>query len=214
MKKILSVICLTGIMCVNTFASGIAVYVNNSKVNFSQPPVVENGATLVPVRGLLEKLGATVDWDKESETVVASLGASTVKMVIGSNTAYVDNKIVPLTVAPKIINGATMIPLRFVSENMGLKVDWNSGSKTIKVTDDSYKGFSPVPDFGKMYNLQHLSGSGNITNSGDTKILTLEQRGFNDLKENSSLYYSGEKNKKMVLSIDVEKNVVITISEF
>ncbi|MFR7510955.1 MAG: copper amine oxidase N-terminal domain-containing protein [Muribaculaceae bacterium] len=233
MKKILSVICLTGIMCVNTFASGIAVYVNNSKVNFSQPPVVENGATLVPVRGLLEKLGATVDWDKESETVVASLGASTVKMVIGSKTAYVDNKIVPLTVAPKIINGATMIPLRFVSENMGLKVDWNSGSKTIKVTDDSYKGFSPVPDFGKMYNLQHLSGSGNITNSGDTKIVnytydkskvtdnmlknyvkTLEQRGFNDLKENSSLYYSGEKNKKMVLSIDVEKNVVITISEF
>ena len=126
-----------------------------------------------------------------------------------------------------------MIPLRFVSENMGLKVDWNSGSKTIKVTDDSYKGFSPVPDFGKMYNLKHLSGSGNITNSGDTKIVnytydkskvtdtmlknyvkTLEQRGFNDLKENSSLYYSGEKNKKMVLSIDVEKNVVITISEF
>jgi hypothetical protein len=84
-----------------------------------------------------------------------------------------------------------------------------------------------------MYNLKHLSGSGNITNSGDTKIVnytydkskvtdtmlknyvkTLEQRGFNDLKENSSLYYSGEKNKKMVLSIDVEKNVVITISEF
>ena len=45
-------------------------------------------------------------------------------------------------------------------------------------------------------------------------VKTLEQRGFNDLKENSSLYYSGEKNKKMVLSIDVEKNVVITISEF
>lgn len=233
MKKILSVICLTGIMCVNTFASGIAVYVNNNKVNFSQPPVVENGAILVPVRGLLEKIGATVDWDKETKTVTSTLGASTVKMVIGSKTAYVDNKIVPLTVAPKVINGATMIPLRFVSENMGLKVDWNSESKTIKITDDSYKVFSPVPDFGKMYNLQPLSGSGNITNSGDTKIVnytydkskvtdtmlknyvkTLEQRGFNDLKENSSLYYSGEKNKKMVLSIDVEKNVVITISEF
>ena len=138
MKKILSVICLTGIMCVNTFASGIAVYVNNNKVNFSQPPVVENGATLVPVRGLLEKFGATVDWDKETKTVTSTLGASTVKMVIGSKTAYVDNKIVPLTVAPKVINGATMIPLRFVSENMGLKVDWNSESKTIKITDDSY----------------------------------------------------------------------------
>ena len=124
MKKILSVICLTGIMCVNTFASGIAVYVNNNKVNFSQPPV--------PVRGLLEKIGATVDWDKETKTVTSTLGASTVKMVIGSKTAYVDNKIVPLTVAPKVINGATMIPLRFVSENMGLKVDWNSESKAIR----------------------------------------------------------------------------------
>ena len=170
MKKILSVICLTGIMCVNTFASGIAVYVNNNKLIFTATGC-GNGATLVPVRGLLEKIGATVDWDKETKTVTSTLGASTVKMVIGSKTAYVDNKIVPLTVAPKVINGATMIPLRFVSENMGLKVDWNSESKTIKITDDSYKVFSPVPDFGKMYNLQPLSGSGNITNSGDTKIV-------------------------------------------
>ena len=82
---------------------------------------MENGATLVPVRGLLEKIGATVDWDKETKTVTSTLGASTVKMVIGSKTAYVDNKIVPLTVAPKVINGATMIPLRFVSEKYGLK---------------------------------------------------------------------------------------------
>ena len=48
----------------------------------------------MPVRGLLEKFGATVDWDKETKTVTSILGASTVKMVIGSKTAYVDNKIV------------------------------------------------------------------------------------------------------------------------
>lgn len=233
MKKLLSVICLTGIMSINTFASGLSVYVNNNKVNFSQSPVVENGVTLVPVRGLLESLGADVDWDKEAKTVIITLGASTVKMVVGSKTAYVDNKIVPLSVAPKVINGATMMPLRFVSENMGLQVKWDSETKAVKITDDTYKGFSPVPDFGKMYNIQAMSGSGNITNTADTKIVNytydkskvtdamlkgyvkaLEERGFNSLNDNSSLYYSGEKNKKLVISVEVDKNVVITISEF
>lgn len=233
MKKILSVLFLVGIMSVNTFASGISVYINNDKVSFSQSPIVENGVTLVPFRGLLEKLGAKVEWDAEEKAVTASLGASTVKMVVGSKTAYADETIVPLAVAPKIINGSTMIPLRFVSENMGLKVDWDSDSKIIKITDDSYKGFAPVPDFGKLYNLKELTGSGNITESAGTKIVnysydkskvsdsmlrsyvkSLEERGFKSLNENSSLYYSGEKNKKIVISVDIESNVVITISEF
>ena len=127
MKKILSVICLTGIMCVNTFASGIAVYVNNNKVNFSQPPVVENGATLVPVRGLLEKIGATVDWDKETKTVTSTLGASTVKMVIGSKTAYVDNKIV-LRITR---GGENVLNKTFTKNDFSSVVDANFLSKSV-----------------------------------------------------------------------------------
>ena len=114
-------------MCVNTFASGIAVYVNNNKVNFSQPPVVENGATLVPVRGLLEKIGATVDWDKETKTVTSTLGASTVKMVIGSKTAYVDNKIV-LRITR---GGENVLNKTFTKNDFSSVVDANFLSKSV-----------------------------------------------------------------------------------
>lgn len=230
MKKVLSVLGLVLAMSVNAFAGNINVYVNNSKVNFSQAPLVEKGVTLVPVRALLESLGAKVYWNSDEKTVKADLGAESIKMVIGSKTAYVNERIVPLTVAPEIVGGTTMIPLRFVSENLGLSVNWNSETKTIKITDNTYKGFSPVPDFGKINNISTLEGSGHITISGESRIVDytydkskvtdkmlkdyvnlLEKKGFKPLNS-SSLYYSGEKNSKLVVSIDTESNIVITLN--
>jgi len=37
-------------------------------------------------------------------------------------------------VVPEIINGRTMLPLRFVAESLGSTVDWNGDTKTITIT--------------------------------------------------------------------------------
>jgi S1-C subfamily serine protease len=60
-----------------------------------------------------------------------------VNMQIGNKTAYVDGVPVSLDVPPQIINGRTLVPIRFVSENLGAEVNWDSDTKTVTITMDS-----------------------------------------------------------------------------
>ena len=60
-----------------------------------------------------------------------------ITMQIGNNTAYVDGALVSLDVPPQIIKGRTLVPIRFVSENLGAEVGWESNTKTVTITMDS-----------------------------------------------------------------------------
>ena len=60
-----------------------------------------------------------------------------VNMQIGNKTAYVDGVPVSLDVPPQIINGRTMVPIRFVSENLGAEVNWDQDTKTVTIIMDS-----------------------------------------------------------------------------
>ena len=56
------------------FAQNIAVVVNGDPVVFSgMGPRQVNGRVLVPLRGVMEKMGAYVGWDPSTKTVTASL---------------------------------------------------------------------------------------------------------------------------------------------
>ena len=54
-------------------ARAIAIYINGKKQSYDQPPVIDNGRTLVPLRGIFESLGATVQWDQRKQQVTAKL---------------------------------------------------------------------------------------------------------------------------------------------
>lgn len=95
------------------------------------PPVIEGDRTLVPLRGALEQFGASLDWRAESKRVTAKLGDKTVLLTIGSATALVNGRAVSLDVPAKVVNGRTLIPLRFVSEQIGLKVTWDGKTRSI-----------------------------------------------------------------------------------
>jgi alpha-tubulin suppressor-like RCC1 family protein len=100
-------------------------------------PVIENGSTLLPIRALIEAVGGTVDWSvKENKEMHISIKANSkeILLVIGKNTTYVNGEEKTISVAPKIIKGRTMIPLRYVIENLGYKVDWDGDSKKITIS--------------------------------------------------------------------------------
>ena len=105
-------------------------------------PVIKNGRTLVPIRAIVDALGGTVDWDGNERKVTVSLGSTTIELWIGKNTARVNGTDTPIDssnskVVPEIINGRTMLPLRFVTENLGCQLQWDPNTKTITIT---YKG--------------------------------------------------------------------------
>ncbi len=109
----------------------ITVTLDGKELSFNTDPVIKNGTTLVGFRGILEALGATVTWDAEKRMAGAEKDGIKIELYIDSVTAYVNGEEKTLLTAPEIINGSTMIPVRFVSENLGMKVDWDNDARRV-----------------------------------------------------------------------------------
>lgn len=113
------------------------VTVDGRTLEFDVPPRVEQGTTLVPLRGIFEALGASVAWDGTTQTVTASKGGTQIQLTIGSNTAYKNGTPVTLSVPGKVVGGSTVVPLRFVSEALGASVAWDASTQMITITSPS-----------------------------------------------------------------------------
>ncbi len=96
-------------------------------------PIVMNGRTLVPIRAIIEAFGGTVDWDGGTQTVLLTIEDDTIKLVVDSNTAYLNDNAETLDVAPTVINGRTMLPIRFVAERFNLNVSWDQNTQRVKI---------------------------------------------------------------------------------
>ena len=92
--------------------AAIQVYVDGQAVNFDVPPTVIQGRVLVPLRGIFERLGATVDYDARTQHIVAVRGPQTVELTIGSRQARVNETAKLLDVSAFTIAGRTLVPLR------------------------------------------------------------------------------------------------------
>lgn len=139
MKKywmtIVMIICLTLSISLPTAnaATKISIFVNDKLQTYSSLATIEKGNTLVPLRGIFESLNANVTWNGKDRTIDASRGNQKIWLKIGSKTAKVNNKNVTLAAAPKIVNGNTLVPLRFVSESLGDAVKWDGATRSIVI---------------------------------------------------------------------------------
>jgi len=111
----------------------IKTFIDGQKINFTNNPIIENGTTLVEFRPIFEKLGLQIGWNEATQTVSGIKDGLDIQLQIGSNTATVNGQNKQLSIAPRIINGKTMIPLRFIGEASGKRVDWDAASKSINI---------------------------------------------------------------------------------
>lgn len=152
MKKILSLIIAAVILCVTTLGCGVSGAENSSTVIMqvgsnllninggfvsidenNTTPVIEDGRTLVPVRAMIEAFDGSVEWDNESHTAILRHNKDEIRLTINSSTAYFNNSPKELDVVPVIINGRTMLPVRFIAESFGFDVSWDEVNKTITI---------------------------------------------------------------------------------
>ncbi len=116
----------------------IGVVVNGKALFLDKNPVMKDGRVLVPLRGIFEALGANVKWDSATRSVVANTkegepGNTNLVLPVDSKTAKINNTEIVLEVPATIIDGTTMVPLRFVGETLGAKVKWDGEYKTVRV---------------------------------------------------------------------------------
>jgi hypothetical protein len=116
----------------------ITVTIDNRLLTFDQPPISVNYRTLVPFRGILEALGATVTWDEATGNIKAIRNTDhlTIEMKLNETTAFVNGKTTELDVAPAIANGRTMVPVRFLAESLGAIVRWDNPKQQVQIRTD------------------------------------------------------------------------------
>lgn len=118
----------------------IHVFLKGKELHFDgAQPILKDGSTLVPFRKLFETLGFTVKW-VENGNIQQALGTKdglSIELTINSTIAKVNGKNVTLDVPAKIINGNTLVPLRFVAENSGFQVSYSREGNvaTIQIED-------------------------------------------------------------------------------
>jgi len=115
-------------------AQRIQVQVDGQPVYFAntQPQYI-NGRVLVPLRGVFEQMGASVNWDPQTRMVMANKGGSDVQLRIGDRVALVNGSTMNLDVPAMIVGGSTMVPIRFVSEALGAQVGWMEAQHLVSI---------------------------------------------------------------------------------
>jgi opacity protein-like surface antigen len=108
------------------------VEVNGKKIDAEA--VIVDSRTLVPVRGVFEELGYTVDYNADTKTATLTKNDTVVAMTMGDTYFTVDGKQITPEVPQQIIDSRFMLPLRAVSEAIGANVEWDSETKTAVIS--------------------------------------------------------------------------------
>ncbi len=201
MKKVISLFLAMTIllsmaftMNIDAFAQGeIGVIIDGKEQSYDVMPVNVSGRVLVPLRGIFEALGADIVWRDDIKTVAATKGKKEVIVTIDSFNARIDGQPVKMDVAPTIIEGRTMVPIRFVSEAMGEDVAWDDTTKTVIITHNKNAGLKRlVSDFHRPVPTEFKK-----TNVLDD-LIYLE----GEAKSPAEMYNALPKNPTVMLSLD------------
>lgn len=109
------------------------VTVNGVASSLDVPAQILADRTMVPVRFVSETIGAEVGWDNTDRKVTITMGSRMVEAWVDKSEAKVNGQAVALDVPPRIVSDRTLVPLRFVSENLGLVVGWDNANRAVYV---------------------------------------------------------------------------------
>lgn len=220
----LTILTVFNLLCIPAYASEkIGVFLYGEYLDFDVPPQVIEGRTMVPMRKIFESLGATVKWDNKDTKITATTNDAKIVMYIGSRTMLVNDKTVKLDVAPQIVNGRTLVPVRAIAESLDTHVIWYDRLNTVILApyipyNDSALAFDRLKnyllEFGTVYgnhtSIKWTESIGTKTEimcypDKDTICFSLSDNNtgalthlYIDRGENSAYYISGDDNGNKV----------------
>ena len=188
-------VALTALPGCTAVAKDVNIVIDGEELNLDVAPQIIDGRVMVPIRGVLENLGALVKWDDETQTVSARKSSKTVSLEIGSNDVTLDKgetnddgsaktETIQTDVAAQLVSDRTLVPLRVISEAMGYSVDWNDETYTVSITTDNDEDES-WKDNKVSVDMSTLSVSGDGASVNDN-TLTISKGGVYTLSGKNS----------------------------
>ncbi|MDO7905009.1 N-acetylmuramoyl-L-alanine amidase family protein [Paenibacillus sp. JX-17] len=149
-----------------------SIFLDGKKLNLPGDVQVEllNNKVMIPIRVVSENLGYNVGWDQNSKIVTIQSENTTITMTVGVSQADVSGQKVALDAAPVLRGGTTLVPLRFVGEQMGLKVSWDNTSKSVYLITQNNSGENtPVSDLAMVKGISFSDNRLLIAMDGNVK---------------------------------------------
>jgi len=109
------------------------IFMKNGSAKFDTPPVIKQGRTLIPVRAISEALGATVEYNADGKTVTITKDDKVIVLYLGEQKALVNGVETAIDVPAEVMNNRTMVPIRFIAEQLEFEVEWNQELQTIEI---------------------------------------------------------------------------------
>lgn len=160
--------CLTILFIIpeeNISASDYPIYVNQQIVDFDEPILMEDSRVFVPVRFIIEQIGADVFWDNSESSVTIQNGLNDkIKFFINSKTLILNGKEYVMDVTPILDNERTYLPIRHVAELLHASVKWDAINQVVHIQKKP------------LYIVQEGDTLSSISKQFDTKVKLLKER--------------------------------------
>lgn len=147
-RSILLAVLLVATTTIHSFGAEITVNVNKNKIHFPdvKPYTDKADRTLVPIRFVADELQAETSWNEQTQTATIRKADKTIDICLKCKRVKVNGKdIVTDSIGEKKDDKRTMIPLRFISEMFGAKVEWNEKTLTVDITTTTNGAISITP---------------------------------------------------------------------
>ncbi|MCQ6564054.1 stalk domain-containing protein [Paenibacillus mendelii] len=117
----------------------ISVHLNGELVPLNNGVITSSGQAFIPLRSVFEKLGAEFKWDDQNKIATinrtdAAKPALSISINLKTGETKLNNETVMLANDPFGVNGVSYLPLRFINESLGAKVDWVQKNEDISIT--------------------------------------------------------------------------------
>lgn len=157
----------------------ISLVIDGKGVATDVQPLRQNGRMLVPIRFIAETTGAKVEYEASAKQVTVTQKGKRIVLLIDSQIAFVDGKRVSLDASARIVNGRTLVPIRFVSESLGYRVAWDNQSGVAHIqTKPVEDRAAVVQEASNPYVVQSGDTLSGIANRHDTTVQELKQNNY------------------------------------
>lgn len=125
----------------------ISLQINNAKITVNgkpknidavgTKPIIQNGRTLMPVRAVIEEVGGKLLWDEATKKMTTSYRDKIIEMWVGKKVLVVNGVKKDMSVAPQIVNGKILLPIKYITENIGFESTWNAKTGVLTIIKPS-----------------------------------------------------------------------------
>ncbi len=124
----------------------VRIVINSTRIPYDVPPLIKGNRVLAPLRATFEALGASVLYDHATKEIAVLHSRAEVRLRVGGSTALVNGQERPLDVPAMLFINRVLVPVRFIGEAIGAKVNWDESSRTIDISGGSPAAVASVGD--------------------------------------------------------------------